>query len=47
MTNDCELCGMDCGETMICETCQGVLDEEKRYEEHSEAQEWYDFDPDC
>jgi len=46
MTNECELCGMDCGETMICETCQEILDEEK-YEEPSEMEEWYDFDPDC
>lgn len=43
MTNECEICGMDCGVDLICETC---LDEIDEYEP-DEAQEWYDFDPDC
>lgn len=45
MTNECEICGMDCGEDLICETC---LDEIDEYDgQPDEAQEWYDFDPDC
>ena len=43
---ECEECGADCeeGET-LCEDC-GWLDDE--YDgQPDEAQEWYDFDPDC
>ena len=43
MTNECEICGMDCGVDLICETC---LDEIDEYEV-DEEQEWYDYDPDC
>lgn len=44
MTNECEICGMDCGEGFICETC---LDDIEEYAEPTEMDEWESFDPDC
>jgi len=45
MTNECEICGMDCGVDLICEVCLEEIDE--YMSEPDEAQEWYDYDPDC
>ena len=48
MTNECEICGMDCGVEPICEQCLQEIEDGDYYEpDIDEAQEWYDFDPDC
>ena len=46
MTNECEICGMDCGVDLICEQCLVEI-EENDYSEPDEAQEWHDFDLEC
>ena len=48
MTNEFEICGMDCGVEPICEQCLQEIEDDDYYEdEPDEAQEWYDYDPDC
>ena len=50
---ECEECGADCKEgEAYCEVCETYLNalvwlEEEDDGQPDEAQEWYDFDPDC